>query len=260
MIDGISVALTTWNHLPYLKRCLWSLREYSALPKTEVSIFVDGSDDGTIKWLEEAGIRFRGRFKQQGAFSGWNRAVEACRNEYFIIGEDDTFFGLNWDVKLAAWIAELGPDYIVMPQLVEPTPGSYVVHDCGKTIDKFDEGKFLEFCLDHQFRHEIIPSHQGFWTMKKSLFQSVRGFDEAYDPGTRGTLDLQLRLHYKYPNLRWLRIWDAMVYHFPTAKEARQLYKTEEFLAKHQWNVAYFEEKYGLNAEEAFALIPVGLK
>lgn len=262
MINGITVALPTFNHLDHLKRCLYSLRMNSVLPDTEVSIFVDGSTDGTIEWLQEAGIAYNSRAENKGAFSGWNEAVKHCRNEFFIIGEDDTFFGPSWDRGLAKWQDELGNEYIIMPQLVEPIKhGSYVEGYFGDGLEDFDEDAFMMFCNEHFGRHEIIPTCQGFMMMRKGLFDSMGGFDEIYDPGTRGTMDLMLRMHYAYPNLRWVRVWDVMLYHFVTVKhKTRDIYTTDKFHQKHLWNVKHFEEKYKLNSEQAYALLPVGLK
>ena len=264
MIDGISVAVPTYNNLDYLKKMLYSVEKYSVLPETEVSLFVDGATDGTFEWLEEEGIPHIGRRENKGAYSGWNRSVENCRNEYWIMGESDEFYGPEWDLKLAIWIEELGEDYIVMPQLVEPTWGSYPpIYDCGKVVEEFDEEKFVEYCRRHSSKHEVIADSMGFPTMKKSLFFSIGGIDEFYDPLFRGALDFQLRLSRAHPNLRWVRVWDSMIYHFPPSLH-NPWDLNPELRAKYQEiqkrNAKYFMDKYGLNHHQAYASIPVGLK
>jgi len=267
MIEGISVALTTFNHLKYLQQCLHSISKYSVLPKTEASIFVDGSNDGTFEWLEKQGIPHKGREKNVGAFSGWNNAVKNCHNEYFIQAEDDLFFGPEWDLKLAAWIEELGENYIVMPQLVEPTFGSYPpLFDCGRTIETFEEEKFTAYVRQHLSRHEAISDPCGFWTMKRGLFFSIGGFDENYDPITTGSIDFMLSLSEAHPQLRWVRVWDSMVYHFPPqfhrpfeweSPEPRVPKPFAAEIAKR--NVTYFEKKHGITIEQAYNSIPVGI-
>lgn len=257
MIDGISVAITTFNGLKYLKKCLHSIEKYSGLSKTEASIFVDGSTDGTIEWLKSKEIPFDGRKENVGQWSGWNNAIKNCQNEYFLQGQDDTFFGPEWDLKLATWIEELSENYIIMPQLVEPTFGSYPPpYDCGRTIDAFNEERFINYCRKHANRHETIAHHMGFWTMKKTLFFSIGGFDEFYDPVYRGDGDFLVRLSHKYPKLRWVRVWDSMIYHFPPKFHRKQ---SQHQLEVQKRNAKHFQEKYGLKISEAYASIPIGV-
>lgn len=261
-IDGISVALPTWNHLNYLKKCLYSLKKYSVLPKTEVSIFVDGSTDGTFEWLEEEGIPYIGRKENIGCYSGWNRAVENSKNSYVLQGEDDLFFGPGWDKYLAKWFEEIGDMYVIMPQLVEPISGSYPPpYDCGKTAEEFNEEKFVEYCKKVR-KHEVIAQPTGLWTMKKEIYLSVGGFDEFYDPISRGDLDMILRLHKKYPDLRWIRVWDSLMYHIPPGLHSKRRYQ-----GRPNWKelrkrvIDYFEERWnGMSVPETYASIPVGLR
>lgn len=256
-IKGISVAITTYNHLAYLKKCLYSIKKYSVLPRTEICLFVDGSTDGTFEWLRREGIPHTGRTRNAGAFSGWNNAVDQVQNEYFFLGEDDLFFAPEWDVKLAQWIEELDHNYVVMPQLVEPIWGSYPpIYNCGKTVEQFNEEKFVKYCSEVGC-HEAITTAVGLWCIKKSHFLSLDGFDTFYDPVFRGGIEFQVRYARKYPHIRWIRVWDSLMYHFPPQIDAR--YKSKYYKRIHVRNKRYFEEKYGMNHAQAYASIPVGL-
>lgn len=262
MINGISVALPTWNNLKYLKKAVYSFKKYSVLPETELVIFVDGSTDGTFEWLEQEGIPHIGRKENVGCFSGWNRAVEHSKNEIIFQGEDDLFFGPEWDKYLAAWFEEIGDRYVIMPQLVEPIMGSYPPpYDCGKTADEFNENKFVEYCKMIR-RHEVIAQPTGLWAMRKDVYQSVGGFDEYYDPITRGDLDMLLKLHKKHPDLRWIRVNDSLLYHIPPGLHSKQrLWGRPDYKELRKRVITYFENKWGgLNVPETYALIPVGLR
>jgi len=264
MIDGISVAISTYNHLPYLKKCLYSIEKYSVLPKTEVSLLVDGCTDGTVEWLTEGGMFEITRFgeihirrENKGVFSGWNIAIKNCRNKYFFLGEDDLFFGPEWDYYLALWIEELHGQYVVMPQLVEPTPGSFPpVYDCGKSIESFDEQKFVTYITKIR-KHELIYDAVGLWCMRKDLFFSIGGFDEFYDPLFHGGLDFQVRFYKAYPHMLWVRAWDSLIYHFPPGLHRKQSLpwtkeKYDRILAR---NTEHFVRKLGMNIEEAYKFL-----
>jgi len=267
VIDGISVCIPTYNHLRYLQKCLYSITKHSILPKTDFSIFVDGSTDGTIEWLtQEYTLSLAYRHQNKGAYSAWNSAVMYAKNEYVYVAEDDLFFGPSWDLKVAKWIEELGPNYVVMPQLVEPiVGGSYPPPlDCGNTVDNFDEEKFVKYCLENSNRHEAIADPCGFWVLPKDLFFSVGGFDVAYDPVTVGSIDYQLMLSRAHPELRFVRVWDSMIYHFPPSPDRLAWWRREEqgswHYKAHMRNVQYFENKWKINIEQGYRSIPVGIK
>jgi len=258
VIDGISIALPTYNHLEYVKKCVYSIQKYSALPKTEVSIFVDGSTDGTIEWLEQEGIPYHAQVENKGAWSSWNQAVKHAKNEYVIQGEDDVFYGPDWDVNVARWIEELGDKYIVVPQIIEPVKGSYPIVPCGTTVDKFDEEKFVAYCHKNM-RHEIIPDYMGLWIMKKEMFWGAGGFDPIYDPVFFGALDFYMRFIRKYPDVRFVRVWDSMTYHFPPMfhRGHRGVKKYQDIAKAH---LKIFMDRWGMEPGEAYRQIPAGLE
>ncbi len=263
MIDGISVAFPTYNHLNYLKKCIYSIKKYSVLPKTELSLFVDGATDGTFEWLEEEGIPHIGRRENKGAFSGWNRAAKNCQNEYCFLAEDDLFFGPKWDYYLAVWIEELEEDYVIMPQLVEPTPGNYPPpYDCGRSIEEFDEEKFVEYC-ERIRKHEVIADPFGLVCMRKELIFSIGGFDENFDPILHGGLDFTYRFSKAHPEINWIRVCDSLIYHFPPRIHRRQSlpHKWEHYEKMDEEHGQYFKKKHGFwSVPQTYGQVPVGLK
>ncbi len=96
------------------------------------------------------------------------------------------------------------------------------------------------------------------WVLPKELFFSVGGFDLAYDPFTNGYIDCQLMLCKAHPQLRFVRVWDSIIYHL---HHKDVVWLTGDLLQSkqeiHERNVQYFEKKWGFGIGQGYRSIPV---
>jgi len=247
MNEGFSVCIPTHNNLEGLKLCLYSLKKYSKL-KNEILIHVDGSKDETVEWLKENGYEFS--FDEwKGACTGWNRTAERSTKDYLFICSDDMFVAPDWDVNLSKWVRK---DRIIVPQLVEPHPGSYPpVYNCGKHPSEFDEGRFVTYAKKIM-KHELKPHEFGGFIWHRDLFFEVEGFDEErFNPGDCSSCDLQLRIAFKHPELKFYMACDVIVYHY----QRMALGKVPNIKALGTRNVRRFYEKWGFHISDAYKMM-----
>src|SRR3954447_18299903 len=113
--DGVSVVVVTWNALPYIERCLDSVRGHE-------TIVVDhGSTDGTLELV-------RGRFPEvrvieqenKGLGAGLNAGMRAAPARYHLLINSDAWLEEDALERLVAF-ADGHPDAaVVAPRVVNP--------------------------------------------------------------------------------------------------------------------------------------------
>lgn len=86
-----SVVIPTYNRLPILKKCIDALESQVYQYNYEVVIIDDGSDDGTIEWIELLESEHVVLYKQdhQGAAIARNRGIEEAKYETIIFIDSD---------------------------------------------------------------------------------------------------------------------------------------------------------------------------
>lgn len=92
-LSGISVAMATFNGLPYVKEQVESILAQSR-PVQEVVICDDGSTDGTWDWLSSASAgdpRLRAYQNPQrlGSTKNFERAIGLCRGDVIFLSDQD---------------------------------------------------------------------------------------------------------------------------------------------------------------------------
>lgn len=113
MAADVSVVTVTLNGLPWIERCLESLRGYEA-------VVVDhGSTDGTIELIRE---RFPAvRVIEQGnrgLGAGWNTGLRAASGRYALVVNSDAWAVGDAVERLAAFADERGDAGAVCPKLL----------------------------------------------------------------------------------------------------------------------------------------------
>lgn len=91
--SSVSVAMTTFNGLPYVKEQLESILAQSR-PVQEVVICDDGSTDGTWDWLSTASavdsrIRVYRNPQRLGSTKNFERAIGLCRGDVIFLSDQD---------------------------------------------------------------------------------------------------------------------------------------------------------------------------
>jgi glycosyltransferase involved in cell wall biosynthesis len=87
----MSVVIPTYNRLPILQKCINSLESQSYNHNYEIVIVDDGSDDGTIEWIESSDCPHVILYQQshQGAAIARNLGIEQSRYETIVFIDSD---------------------------------------------------------------------------------------------------------------------------------------------------------------------------
>ena len=242
-MSKVSVVLTTYNNLPYLKLCLRILREHS-LPETEILIHVDGSTDGTAEWLEREGYDYVFE-KHQGIYHGFNEAISRASGEYVALFADDMIVFSNWDKTLLRYAKKYRA---LASRLVEPKFGSFLpLMDFGKTHDTFDERGFMDYAKKIS-KDTVIPwKTVGANFFNRELFWETGGYDENFSPYGFGDTDLLFRIKIEYPETEFLQCLSSIIYHFQTISKAK--FSEDEKKEINTKNMTYFRKKWGASVD-----------
>ena len=242
-MSGISICISTRNNLEYLKVCLRGLKKYSSLDN-EILIHVDGSEDGTVEWLEDKGYEFT-YSDWKGACHGWNTAAERATRDYLNIFSDDMFPAPLYDLNLKRRCRE---DRVISPRLVEPRKGSYPPpYDCGRAPETFDEEKFVEYA--RSISEPKLRVHAfGAFTLSVKRFRDIGGFDAKVSPFFFIDTDIILTLSEKYSNIKFYEVLDAIAYHFVRGATRKIPENTRKEMSK--LALQRFEEKWGFTVGE----------
>lgn len=242
-MDKVSVALTTFNNLPYLKLCLRSLLKYS-LPETEILIHVDGSVDGTSEWLEKEGFNYVFE-KHQGCYHGFNEAISRASGEYIALFADDMVVSPNWDKNLLKHASKYR---VLAARLVEPVFGSMPpIKDFGSP-DTFDEKAFLSYAKEISVDELVKWGTPASNFFSHDLFRELGGYDEKFAPYGLGDTDLLFRFKTAYPEMEFLYCKSSIIYHFRNASKSK--FSKEAMRETNERTHSHFLQKWGATLQD----------
>lgn len=93
---GVTIIITTWNSLEYLKICLESLRKYTK-QLYEVIISDNGSTDGTKEYISKlADIHYLRSEKNLGTIGALKRAEKFIQTKFVVLLDSDSVVSTNW--------------------------------------------------------------------------------------------------------------------------------------------------------------------
>jgi N-acetylglucosaminyl-diphospho-decaprenol L-rhamnosyltransferase len=193
----LDVVIVNWNSGEHLRRCVASLAAIAAqVPGLRVIVVDNGSADGSLDRLEEAGLRLT------IVRNATNRGFAAACNQGSSVGDGDALLFLNPDTivpgadSLVAPLAVLGVDQrvgVVGVQLRDaqgrvtrsctrfPTPGRFVAWSLGldRIAPALARPQFVtEF--DHLDTADVDIVMGAFFMTTRSVFRTLGGFDERF--------------------------------------------------------------------------------
>jgi len=98
----IDVCITTFNRLPYIQKCVWSILASSSFP-IRIHVIDDCSTDGTRAWLKEMVERklihnvIYNAIKI-GTANSLNEVINSSDSNMFVFANDDMWFHRWWDI------------------------------------------------------------------------------------------------------------------------------------------------------------------
>jgi glycosyltransferase involved in cell wall biosynthesis len=97
----VDICVVTYNRLPYLKNCIWSILASTKIPY-RLFVLSDNSTDGTNEWLIE--MKNYGKIDEViinstnlGSAESFNKVIRSTSSEYFVMTCDDMWFHRGWD-------------------------------------------------------------------------------------------------------------------------------------------------------------------
>ncbi|MEJ0057049.1 MAG: glycosyltransferase [Bacteroidota bacterium] len=251
-----SILIPSWNNLSYLKCCVESIRKNSAF-KHQVIIHVNEGSDGTLDWVKSQQLDYTYSESNAGVCYGFNAPSSLAVSEFIVLSDDDFYYAPGWDTALLEEIKNAGTSYFcISGTMIEHTLSrnscAIAPHDFGKTVQEFDEQKFLA-------EYEKIPFSD--WNgsnwyplvLPRVLWNLIGGLSVEFSPGMGSDPDMMMKLW--NTGVRYYKgVSRSRVYHFGSKTTARikRNNANRQFLEK--WNISISTlYKFYLKMGEAFA-------
>jgi len=157
----VSILVATYNRLPLLQKCIWSIIASTTVPYSIV-VGNDNSDDGTEEWLDEMQDRellVHVNFPvNSGSVDNYNWLVGHAKDEWCVMIQDDIYIHRWWDIAC-------------MDLILKRQDAGYV--SFYNYSRKFDTKKFVK--IDNEIIYSYITGLSATW-MKKELWETVGHF------------------------------------------------------------------------------------
>ncbi|MGD0999512.1 MAG: glycosyltransferase family 2 protein [Candidatus Brocadiia bacterium] len=196
----ISVIVPTLDGLPLLQQCLPPLLKDLAQnsPGSEILIADDGSADGSAAYA--AGLGERVRFCRNPAARGFaancNQAARQARHELLFL--------LNNDVLVTPGLMPRLARHFTVPDVFAVSPSALITKN-GVSFNEMPTRGFWQngLILASQYRQPPTPPPDGvqdtfhvsggFSMIRRTMFETLGGFDEIFSPFYWEDVDLSLR-------------------------------------------------------------------
>jgi glycosyltransferase involved in cell wall biosynthesis len=218
-----SILIPSWNNLAYLKNCIASIQKNSRY-QHQVVVHVNEGKDGTLQWIKEQNVDYTHSAENAGVCYAFNAAASLAASDYIVLSDDDYYFAPDWDYHLKEEIDKAGSLYFcICGTMIEHSPTRYTSmiapHDFGKTVDEFDEPRFLA-----QFNSLPFQDwNGGNWypmVLHKSIWSLIGGLSTEFTPGMGSDPDMMMKLW--QCGVRYYKgVSRARVYHFVSRTTAR---------------------------------------
>jgi GT2 family glycosyltransferase/glycosyltransferase involved in cell wall biosynthesis len=193
----VSVIIPVFNQFQFTHACLASLQTTEERSAFEVIVVDDCSTDETAELVPRMrGVVYLRNEKNSGFIFSCNRGAATARGKYLFFLNNDTIVTPGWLTALLATFVEDPQAGIVGSKLVYPhgqlqEAGGIVWRDAtGWNYGKFDDPKKPEY----NYLREVDYCSGAALMIRKSLFQSLGGFDPKYAPAYYEDADLSFKV------------------------------------------------------------------
>ena len=246
-----SVIIPTFNNLNYLKLCIKSLIKNSKY-KHELIFHVNEGSDGTLNYIKDNNFIHTFSKINSGVCVAYNEAVKLSTMEYIVLGHDDMYFCPNWDITLANEVNNIPKDknFFLSGTMVQPFK-SYIVLNCGKTFEEFNEVKLLKEVNSIPFK-DFQGTHWQPSLIPRKTWDAVGGFSEEFSPGLGSDPDFNMKL-WKLGVRLFKGLGSCRVYHFSSLSLRKKAWNNgaKTFLLKWGISIKFFK-KYYLKSDKPF--------
>ncbi|MDD4885350.1 MAG: glycosyltransferase [Thiomonas sp.] len=191
-----SILIPTWNNLPYLELCINSIREHSCADH-EILVHVNEGSDGTLRWLQDQGIRHSHSSGNIGICLAVNHLAAMATQKWLLYMNDDMVCCPGWDTALIEKIRSAQDDKLFLSSiLLEPilTRNDRVItQDHGRTPGNFDAAGLLQHYMDVP-RDNMAGRASQPTLIAKRWWIMVGGYSLEFSPGMSSDDDLLIKL------------------------------------------------------------------
>jgi GT2 family glycosyltransferase len=185
---AVAVVVPSWNSAKLLPRCLGSLAGQE--PRPEVVVVDNGSEDGSLAYLEREGVRHLALPRNLGFARAVNLGVEETEAAAILVLNADTVVEPGaLAVLLAALEADPGlggvqPRILQMESGAEPDPDSARLYSAGQALTA--DGRALETGAGEEQSQRWLRGREVFGVcgaaclLRRELFAELGGYDESY--------------------------------------------------------------------------------
>ncbi len=216
-----SILIPSWNNLPFLRKCIESIRKNSTYSH-QIIVHVNDGSDGTLEYVEKEGIDYTHSKENIGVCLAMNMMRRKVKTNYILFLNDDMYVLPEWDKVIYEEITRL-PDimFFISATLIQPhtAPITGWLADYGDNIENFQEEKLLKeyksYKLNDWYGSTIPPNivHRDIWDL-------VGGYSIEYSPGMYSDPDFTAKLW--FAGIRYMKGLSASrVYHFETKSTTR---------------------------------------
>lgn len=218
----VAVVVLSWNALKLLKSYIPILIEKTPSDIADVIVADNGSNDGSLDWLNSQSIKTIKLERNYGFAEGYNRAIMKLEHEYILLINNDVRVTDGWLKPLLSFMEE-HPDVVsTQPKILwdrEPERYEYAGAQ-GGYIDflgyPFCRGRIFDTLEIDKGQYGEDPK-EVFWTtgaamlVRRELFVSQGGFDTRFF-AHQEEIDLAWRWHCDGHKL--FVVPESVVYHY----------------------------------------------
>jgi glycosyltransferase involved in cell wall biosynthesis len=221
--EKFSILLPSWNNLPYLKKCIESIRKNSTFTH-QVIVHVNDGSDGTIEWLNQEKIDYTYSKENVGICYALNAARSLAYTDYIVYMNDDMYVLPNWDKVLLEEIEATDTKlFFFSSTMIEPTdhnnPCVIAPKDYGRDLESFNEAGLLndfEGFDKKDWMGATWPPN----IVHISTWDLVGGYSIEFSPGMYSDPDFSMKLWHAGVRL-FKGIANSRVYHFGSKSTLR---------------------------------------
>ena len=197
----VSIIIVTWNGLPLLQQCLPSVLA-TKYDNFEVVVVDNGSEDGTLEWLESVpDVRVLAQSENLGFCGGNNVAIRETSSEFVVLLNNDVAVSSDWLTHLVSSVSRDPSIGAMQPKIRSYRDQSRFEYAgaCGGHLDTygypFARGRIFSTVEEDDGQYDT--SEDVFWASGAALLLRRSAIDET------GLLDERLFMHMEEIDLCW---------------------------------------------------------
>lgn len=239
MTKSLSILIPTWNNLPYLKRCIESLRKHSE-GQHQIIVMINEGNDGTLEWIKgQPDLEYVASPENIGICYGLNVCRPLIKTPYVMYANDDMYFLPRWDSQLSKAIERINNDaFMLSATMVEPRGSNpcCVIADYGDSLESFKEEELLK-AAEGLARSDWSGSTWPPVLMPLSLWDKVGCMSIEFSPGMYSDPDLSRKL-WECGVRHFQGVGDSLVYHFGCKSTKRVKKNTGRHTFLMKWGIS----------------------